>query len=184
MVTSLVAARVPVVGESASLDSVPRSALMRVLVYDADLGSTQAVALARGRDVGLIATLRQPTGAKLHELAGQCIAAILLLDELTPDVLVDTVRWVSAGGTLLSKGLMRGLLDHVAHLNHSAADSLSRRERQVLEMLAAGEETRAIALSLNYSERTVKNVVHDVLTKLNCRTRAQAVGEALRTGIL
>jgi DNA-binding NarL/FixJ family response regulator len=62
--------------------------------------------------------------------------------------------------------------------------SASGRERRVLQMLSDGEDTRAIALGLSYSERTVKNVVHDVLTKLNCRTRAQAVGLATRSGVI
>ena len=51
-------------------------------------------------------------------------------------------------------------------------------------MLADGEDTRGIAQGLCYSERTVKNVVHDVLTKLSCRTRAQAVATATRAGII
>jgi DNA-binding NarL/FixJ family response regulator len=54
----------------------------------------------------------------------------------------------------------------------------------VLRLLAEGHDTRRIAMDLRYSERTVKNVVHDVLTKLNCRTRAQAVGVATRTGVI
>jgi len=42
----------------------------------------------------------------------------------------------------------------------------------VLRMLADGETTRGIAERLNYSERTVKNIVRDLLSKLNCKTRA------------
>jgi DNA-binding NarL/FixJ family response regulator len=62
--------------------------------------------------------------------------------------------------------------------------ALSDRELAVLRMLADGEDTRGIAQGLCYSERTVKNVVHDVLTKLSCRTRAQAVATATRAGLI
>jgi DNA-binding CsgD family transcriptional regulator len=51
-------------------------------------------------------------------------------------------------------------------------------------MLADGEGTREIAVRLNYSERTVKNIVHDLLIKLNCKTRAHAVALAARRGVI
>jgi DNA-binding NarL/FixJ family response regulator len=53
-----------------------------------------------------------------------------------------------------------------------------------LRLLAEGSDTRGVAEDLCISERTVKNVVHDVLTKLNCRTRAQAVALATREGVI
>ena len=51
-------------------------------------------------------------------------------------------------------------------------------------MLADGESTRGIAQRLNYSERTVKNIVHDLLAKMGCRTRAHAVALAARQGVI
>ena len=55
----------------------------------------------------------------------------------------------------------------------------------VTSLVAAdGGDTRAIAIDLSYSERTVKNIVHDVLVKLDCSTRAQAVAVASRRGLL
>ena len=76
------------------------------------------------------------------------------------------------------------LLERAARVATTSPGSLTARERDVLQMLADGQDTRAIAVGLCYSERTVKNVVHDVLTKLNCRTRAQAVGLATRSGVI
>jgi DNA-binding NarL/FixJ family response regulator len=61
---------------------------------------------------------------------------------------------------------------------------LTHRELAVLRMLADGEDTRGIAAELNYSERTIKNIVRDVLVKLGCRTRAQAVATATRQGAI
>ena len=61
---------------------------------------------------------------------------------------------------------------------------LTDREQQVLSLIAAGHPTREVALELSYSERTVKNVLHDVVTKLNARSRSQAVAFAVREGLI
>jgi DNA-binding NarL/FixJ family response regulator len=61
---------------------------------------------------------------------------------------------------------------------------LGEREYDVLRMLAEGESTRGIAERLSYSERTVKNIVHDLLVTLKCKTRAHAVALAAREGMI
>lgn len=62
--------------------------------------------------------------------------------------------------------------------------TLTDREFDVLRLLADGSTTREIAEDLSYSERTIKNIVHSVLQKLNCRTRAHAVALAARHGVV
>ena len=64
------------------------------------------------------------------------------------------------------------------------AAKLTDREQQVLSLIAAGHPTREVAQELCYSERTVKNVLHDVVTKLNARSRSQAVAFAVREGLI
>ena len=54
----------------------------------------------------------------------------------------------------------------------------------MLSLIAAGHPTREVAQALSYSERTVKNVLHDVVTKLNARSRSQAVAFAVREGLI
>jgi DNA-binding NarL/FixJ family response regulator len=61
---------------------------------------------------------------------------------------------------------------------------LTTREQQVLASVAEGLPTREVARRLHYSERTVKNVLHDVVTKLGARSRSQAVAEAVRQGLI
>jgi DNA-binding NarL/FixJ family response regulator len=61
---------------------------------------------------------------------------------------------------------------------------LTDREQQVLALIADGHPTREVAQQLCYSERTVKNVLHDVVTKLNARSRSQAVAFAVREGLI
>lgn len=64
------------------------------------------------------------------------------------------------------------------------AIGLETREVEVLRLLAEGLGTPEIAQRLSYSERTVKNIIHGILTRLKLRNRAHAVAFALRTGTL
>jgi DNA-binding NarL/FixJ family response regulator len=54
----------------------------------------------------------------------------------------------------------------------------------VLRLVADGHATSHIARELSYSERTVKNIIHDVTTRLQLRNRAQAVAYAVREGLI
>ena len=56
----------------------------------------------------------------------------------------------------------------------------SRRELDVLELLAAGFSTREVAHQLCYSERTIKNILQDVTARLHARNRTHAVAYAVR----
>ncbi|MCP2205571.1 DNA-binding response regulator, NarL/FixJ family, contains REC and HTH domains [Lentzea flava] len=60
----------------------------------------------------------------------------------------------------------------------------SQRETEVIRLLADGLDTSEIAERLIYSERTVKNVLHSLLSRLNLRNRAHAVAYALRHGVI
>ena len=82
-------------------------------------------------------------------------------------------------GNLLARRLARG-----ARARPARAAQLTDREQQVLSLIAAGHPTREVAQELCYSERTVKNVLHDVVTKLNARSRSQAVAFAVREGLI
>jgi DNA-binding NarL/FixJ family response regulator len=61
---------------------------------------------------------------------------------------------------------------------------LTEREIQVLQLLAEGFDTVAIATKVNYSERTVKHIIHGYVTRKNLRNRVHAVAYALRSGVL
>jgi DNA-binding NarL/FixJ family response regulator len=61
---------------------------------------------------------------------------------------------------------------------------LSEREIDVLRMLAEGHDTAAIANSLAYSDRTIKNIIHDVTVRLNLRNRSHAVAYAVKSGLI
>ena len=54
----------------------------------------------------------------------------------------------------------------------------------MLLLIADGHRTREVAQRLSYSERTVKNVIHDVVIKFDARSRSQAVAAAVREGLI
>ena len=61
---------------------------------------------------------------------------------------------------------------------------LSEREAEVLKLVANGHDTAEIAGRLSYSQRTVKNILHDVTTRLQLRNRSHAVAYAVREGLI
>jgi DNA-binding NarL/FixJ family response regulator len=65
-----------------------------------------------------------------------------------------------------------------------ALGGLTPREAEVLRHLADGLDTAEIASSLSYSERTIKNIVHGVISRFGLRNRAHAVAYGIRTGLI
>jgi DNA-binding NarL/FixJ family response regulator len=106
-------------------------------------------------------------------------------DELTPEALGAAVRAAASGSGVLAGDLLARLVPNgEGAAARPVAAQLTDREQQVLALIAAGHPTREVALELSYSERTVKNVLHDVVTKLNARSRSQAVAFAVREGLI
>jgi DNA-binding NarL/FixJ family response regulator len=118
-------------------------------------------------------------------------AGVLSKDTLTPDTLAAGVRAAVSGTGVVTSDVLSALLGAVERggnqrvMERRALHSrLTEREQQVLTLIADGHPTREVAEQLCYSERTVKNVLHDVTTKLNARTRSQAVAFAVREGLI
>ena len=106
--------------------------------------------------------------------------------QLTPESLATSVRAAASGTGVVTPDLLEDLFAHLPENGATAGPSppADRREQQVLALIAAGHPTREVAQELCYSERTVKNVLHDVVTKLNARSRSQAVAFAVREGLI
>jgi DNA-binding NarL/FixJ family response regulator len=112
-------------------------------------------------------------------------AGVLRKETLTTESLANAVRAAASGTGVVTSELLHDLLDGLAPDNDPpVAARLTDREQQVLSLIAAGHPTREVAQQLCYSERTVKNVLHDVVTKLNARSRSQAVAHAVREGLI
>lgn len=108
-------------------------------------------------------------------------------DTLTPESLADAVRAARSGNGVVAPDLLGALLRSISPESlelKPPASRLNDREQQVLALIADGLPTREVAEQLCYSERTVKNVLHDIVTKLNARSRSQAVAYAVREGLI
>jgi DNA-binding NarL/FixJ family response regulator len=105
-------------------------------------------------------------------------------EALTAEALGDAVRAAASGSGVVTPDLLGRLVSGLQAEERPAMPRLTDREQQVLALIAEGHPTREVALQLSYSERTVKNVLHDVVTKLNARSRSQAVAFAVREGLI
>lgn len=121
--------------------------------------------------------------------AGAC--GVLARAEATPERLVSAVTHASGNGGVLSPKLLGRLLEQVNRLQNQVLapkglrfTGLSEREVRVLRMIAQGMEVREIARELSYSERTIKNTLHDVVSRFQLRNRTHAVAFAMREGMI
>ncbi|MBA3741117.1 MAG: response regulator transcription factor [Chloroflexi bacterium] len=98
--------------------------------------------------------------------------------------LVDAVRTVAAGGSLLDPAVTRSVLDRLRNTSRleeaGAFADLTEQERRVLAHLADGASNREIADRMGLAEKTVRNYVSSVLAKLALDSRAQATAYAIR----
>ena len=176
-----------VAGESAAFSPKPDLEGVAVLLFDIEgSGLGAAVEAARGSVAKLVGMARTASEHTLREGVQAGLAGFVVRSDLTPRGLAACLVAVAGGHGSLPPELTARLLGTMSRESSADAppDRLVAREVRVLKLLAEGQDTRGIASELSYSERTVKNIVHDVLVKTNCRTRAQAVAEATRRGFI
>lgn len=105
-----------------------------------------------------------------------------LLKGATGEEIGRAIRAVHAGGSYLAARVAATVVTRVRDPGRPTA--LTRRERMVLRLVADGLSSKTIARRLEITERTVKFHVGSILNKLGANTRAQAVAEAARRGLL
>ncbi len=109
-----------------------------------------------------------------------------LLKDIKLDTLVEAVRTVAAGGTMMRPGLSeraeRAITERGASTVTSTDGDITTREREVLRLLVAGYSNREIGRALFVAEGTVKNHVSNILAKLGVRDRTRAVLKAVERG--
>ncbi|RBW67588.1 response regulator [Bacillus taeanensis] len=123
-----------------------------------------------------------------------------LLKEMDTDSLIEAVRVVAEGGAYIHPKVMNKLVTEYRRLAAVGVSTssdfvgigdieyrkplhlLTRRECEVLQLLADGRSNRSIGEQLYISEKTVKNHVSNILQKMNVNDRTQAVVEAIKNG--
>jgi DNA-binding NarL/FixJ family response regulator len=117
-------------------------------------------------------------------------AAGFILKDAPPEELVQAVRVVAAGDSLLAPSVTRRLLEKVVRrlpgprARPIELEELTPREREILLLVARGRSNAEIAQELFLSELTVKTHVSHVLTKLGLRDRVQLVILAYESGLV
>jgi DNA-binding NarL/FixJ family response regulator len=108
-----------------------------------------------------------------------------LVKDCSSDEIADTLRQVAAGETAVSAELAASMLAEVKSLPAGAGEeAVSRREEEVLQLIADGCSTAEVAEVLYLSQKTVKNHLASIYQKLDARDRTQAVLRAVRMGIV
>ncbi|HEB29149.1 MAG TPA: two-component system response regulator NarL [Porticoccus sp.] len=101
-----------------------------------------------------------------------------LLKDMEPERLVDRIREACSGKMVLSEDLTevlaKALRDDTSKDRGSGYDSLTRREKEILKMIAEGLSNKMIGRQLNIVEATVKVHVKHLLKKLGFRSRVEA----------
>ena len=99
-----------------------------------------------------------------------------------------TLHMAANGDTALSPDLAATMLSEVRRLNQPASREedriVSKREEEVLQLIADGCSTPEVAAKLYISQKTVKNHLASIYDKLDARDRTQAVLRAVRMGIV
>ena len=111
-----------------------------------------------------------------------------LVKDCSTEEVADAVRMAASGDTALSPRLAATMLDEVRRLDRPSGDEddrvITKREEEVLQLIADGCSTPEVATKLYISQKTVKNHLASIYQKLDARDRTQAVLQAVRMGIV
>jgi len=158
-------------------------------LVDEDTARSIRTISREGSRVVLVAALVDGGAVLVAVEAG--VAAIVRRSEATPDRLVTAIRAASTGDGHLPPDLLGRLLQQVGGTQTRPPapqglrfGGLTQRELTVLRLIAEGYSTREIARRLSYSERTIKNSIHDLVSRFQLRNRAHAVAFAVRQGLI
>ncbi|MFN7916258.1 MAG: response regulator transcription factor [Vicinamibacterales bacterium] len=152
-----------------------------VTLMDLRLGEGSGIraieAIRQGAPRARFIVLTMYSGAEdIHRAMKAGAATYVLKDALSED-LIRVVREVHAGRTPIDPELE-------ARLESRQGSTLTRREMQVIELVAEGFRNREIGTNLGITEQTAQVHVKNILAKLKVRDRTAAINVALKRGII
>lgn len=154
--------------------------LMQLVRATLRIGHTRVVLVAGHLDDSAIFTALE---------SGVC--GIVAREGLCAEQLVRAVQAAAKGHGFVQPDVLGRILDQVGRVQRQiltphglTMSPLRKREIDVLRLLAEGADTGEIARELAYSERTIKNIIHDLTVRLGLRNRTHAVAYAVREGLI
>jgi DNA-binding NarL/FixJ family response regulator len=182
---------VSVVGEAGTVkDAIERAVWARpdVVIMDVRLPDGSGIEATReiraklpNTQVLMLTTFADDEALFASIMAG---AAGYVLKQVKGADLVRAVLTVGRGESLLDPAVTKGLLDRLRRGKHLLKDErlarLSAQEERILEMIAEGKTNREIGDKLHLAEKTVKNYVTSILSKLEVARRAEAAAYLAR----
>lgn len=171
-----------------ALDTKPDVILMDIQMPELDgVAATKAI-LAEQPDAKVIILTMYRQDRYVFE-AVKVGARGYMLKDASATELIDAIRRVAGGETLLNAEMAASILDEFGklgdlprHPEHKLSE-LTDREEDILRLLAQGASNQEIATSLGVSEKTVRNRLSEIFSKLRLNNRTQAALYALREGI-
>lgn len=172
-------------GVRAAEQTRPDVAIVDYQLPDGD-GVSTATAIRTASPATQILMLTGLPDEKLLMLAIDAGCTGFLTKDAASAELVAAVRQLGAGDAYIPSHLLGTLLARLSRTDHSAGvgDDLTKREREVLELVASGMPTSAIADQLFVSVNTVRNHVQRTLLKLSAHSKLEAVAIAVREGVI
>ncbi len=163
-----------------------------VVADDIDDAVATQIRSLRGRGVGRVVLLASRVDDKgLLAAAEAGVSGVVRRSDATARNLASAIRAAWAGEGTLPPDLLGRLLRQVGQLQRQVLSprgltflGLTDRETKVLRLLSEGLDTAEVGQRLFYSDRTVKNIIHDVTSRLELRNRTHAVAYAIREGLI
>jgi DNA-binding NarL/FixJ family response regulator len=171
---------------------VPEDVVALVVADELDASVLADMRAMRGRGIRRVVLLiSRVDDRSLLAAAEAGVTGVVRRNEATPGNLAAAIRSAAAGEGTLPPDLLGRLLRQVGQLQRQVLSprgltfsGLTEREASVLRLLADGFDTAEVGRQLFYSERTVKNIIHDVTSRLELRNRSHAVAYAIREGLI
>ncbi|MBI3979380.1 MAG: response regulator transcription factor [Chloroflexi bacterium] len=167
-------------------DLLPDLVLLDITIPGGGLNAAQAIAAACPVTKIVMLTISEEEDDVLAALKAGARAYIL--KGVSGRELVGILRSVHAGEVYVNPTLAASLLLEMTgamrepRLSTGPLDELSERERQILELVAAGQSNKEIGHQLHLTEKTVKHYMTNILQKLHVRNRVEAALLARRVG--
>jgi DNA-binding NarL/FixJ family response regulator len=160
-----------------------------IVADEIDADTLARIRSVRRSGARVVVLAREVDGTAVLETVNAGASAIVRRVEATDERLSEAIRVAAVGDGSLPRDLVHRLLQQVGAAQSAADPSagdtgLTHRELRILRLLAEGLSTLEIARELAYSERTIKQAVHSMTSRLQLRNRSHAVAFAVRKGLI